>query len=614
MVLRTKLSLKARLVATVALTVSGVICVIAGILSYQIYRDELEEVNKITTEMTWRYANLLRVELETDLENAKTMAYVLESAQQGGFGLSRYRVNLILKHFIEKNPNLLRISAMFDSNTFDGRDHNFVNEAGHDASGRFMVAWTRDPKGRGSLEYLGKHHTNDYLETFGRKRRETITEPYISTLHGEKLLLTSVAAPIRNQQAQFIGAILIERDFSHLQQLAREADFSLFDKSYVTLFSAGGIVVAGSDPDEYGLTIEETTDNADYVNAVLSGHAFVLKRTAKNNSDILTSYGMPVEIGETGNKWIVVVHIPQQALLDDIYEFLGIIGSVALGGILIVTLLLYALLSRLVFHIAGLNRQLSMLATGNPQKISLTYDKDDELGGLFRAGRQLQHNMRITIEQANAIAQGNYDVKIELQSDTDQLGRALLRMTEALRQATERNALQDWVKSGEAGLARTMSGEQNPVVLAEKVITFLTEYLEAQIGLFYAYLEKSTRIPEPHLKLLASYAFEQRKNLANEFLPGEGIAGQAALEKKTILLTEAPADYAHVHSGLGYTAPTNIAAFPFMYENELKGIIEIATIKPFSKVQLEFIRQVTPAISVALNMAESREQIASMGG
>ncbi|EDN70479.1 two-component system sensory histidine kinase [Beggiatoa sp. PS] len=180
-----------------------------------------------------------------------------------------------------------------------------------------------------------------------------------------------------------------------------------------------------------------------------------------------------------------------------------------------------------------------------------------------------------------------------------------------------KNATQDWLKTGQMQLNQNMSGEQEILTLAKNVINFLTTYLEAQVGVFYLFEEAKTGETEVsenfgengYLKLVASYAYTHRKGSPNEFEIGEGLVGQAALEKQKIFVTDVPEDYISIQSGLGETIPQNILVLPFLYEDKVKGVIEIASLHPITDIQLEFLEQVMPNIGIAVNTAHSRSQM-----
>src|ERR1700740_276611 len=94
-----------------------------------------------------------------------------------------------------------------------------------------------------------------------------------------------------------------------------------------------------------------------------------------------------------------------------------------------------------------------------------------------------------------------------------------------------------------------------------------------------------------HLQLLASYAYRERKTVANRFALGEGLVGQCALEKERILLTSAPQDYIRITSGLGEAVPLNLIVLPVVFEGQVKAVIELASFERFSSTHEAFLDQ-----------------------
>ena len=107
------------------------------------------------------------------------------------------------------------------------------------------------------------------------------------------------------------------------------------------------------------------------------------------------------------------------------------------------------------------------------------------------------------------------------------------------------------------------------------------------------------------LKLLASYAFRNRKNVGNQFALGEGLVGQAALEKERILITNAPPDYVQIASGLGQAPPTNIIVLPVLFEGQVKAVMELSSFEQFSPIHQAFLDQLVESIGIVLNTIEA---------
>src|SRR5438445_1085796 len=104
---------------------------------------------------------------------------------------------------------------------------------------------------------------------------------------------------------------------------------------------------------------------------------------------------------------------------------------------------------------------------------------------------------------------------------------------------------------------------------------------------------------------MASYAFISLKNVGSRFSLGEGLVGQAALEKERILITNAPDEYLRIASGLGMATPRNILVLPVVFESQLKGVLELASFEGFSDIHQQFLDQLTESIGIVINTIEA---------
>jgi CheY-like chemotaxis protein/signal transduction histidine kinase/HAMP domain-containing protein len=225
-----------------------------------------------------------------------------------------------------------------------------------------------------------------------------------------------------------------------------------------------------------------------------------------------------------------------------------------------------------------------------------------EEDGLCTAINQIIENLRNVVHQAVAIASGNYSLDILPHSDNDELGVALSHMTLTLRQVTAENDKQAWLKTGLNQLYDTIKGEQDLIELSQNIIGFLSNYVGAQVGAFF--LQEQDKF-----KLVASFAYTKRKHIANSYAPGEGLVGQAALEKKSILITGVPDDYVKINSGLGESAPRNLIVVPAVYEGEVKAVIELGTFHELTDIQVDFMQQSVSSIAIAINTSASRSRL-----
>ncbi len=200
------------------------------------------------------------------------------------------------------------------------------------------------------------------------------------------------------------------------------------------------------------------------------------------------------------------------------------------------------------------------------------------------------------------VARGDLDQEIAPgdRSEVGDLGRNFNYMVQNLREAKQQQEHDDWLQTGQAELNIEIRGEVEIASLCRTTITYVAKYLNAHIGAFYVADDKQL------LKLQGSFAFRARKDLASEFALGEGLVGQAALEKEPILLTEAPADYLAVSSALGKASPCNILIWPIMRDDEVKGVLELGSLEPISDQKMEFLSHVSANLAIVIESAQSR--------
>lgn len=222
----------------------------------------------------------------------------------------------------------------------------------------------------------------------------------------------------------------------------------------------------------------------------------------------------------------------------------------------------------------------------------------------FVISRDIVSPIRKLSEGAKRVAMGqlNLEIEVKFRNEIGELAESFNDMLHNLRRTTERNNAYNWLKTGQMELNVKMQGEQDAETLGGNIISYIARYLNAQVGVLYMADEAS------RFKIIGGYAYTRREDLSNEFLPGEGLIGQAAIEKKHILVTNCPEGYISIYSGLGEAIPKNILVYPLILNNTVKGVIELGTFNEFSDSHLTFLGEVSKDIAIALNSVMSRNR------
>src|SRR6266849_2359352 len=219
----------------------------------------------------------------------------------------------------------------------------------------------------------------------------------------------------------------------------------------------------------------------------------------------------------------------------------------------------------------------------------------------------LTSQLRAIADVATAVTKGDLtrSIQVAAEGEVAFVKDNINEMIRNLRDTTSRNNEQDWLKTNLAKFSRMLQGQRDLLAVARMILSELAPVVSAQQGVFYIIDNTDGNGNEPELKLLASYAYRDRKGVNSRFKLGEGLVGQAALEKERILLTNVPNDYVRISSGLGGAAPRNIVVLPILFEGQVKAVMELSSAEQFSPTHQAFLNQLTESIGIVLNTIEA---------
>jgi HAMP domain-containing protein/signal transduction histidine kinase/CheY-like chemotaxis protein len=213
----------------------------------------------------------------------------------------------------------------------------------------------------------------------------------------------------------------------------------------------------------------------------------------------------------------------------------------------------------------------------------------------------LTTQVRAIAEVATAVTEGDLTrtIAVEALGEVASLKDNINQMIANLRETTQYNMEQDWLKTNLARFTRMMQGERDLVTVCNLVLSEVAPLMDAQQGVFYVAREPDE--DEALLDLTASYALAEPHRPMTPVAMGQGLVGQCAYEKKRILLTEVPPDYVRISSGVGEGVPLNIVVLPVLFEGSIRAVIELASFNRFSESQLSFLDQLVESIGIVLN-------------
>lgn len=226
---------------------------------------------------------------------------------------------------------------------------------------------------------------------------------------------------------------------------------------------------------------------------------------------------------------------------------------------------------------------------------------DDEIGEMAVATDTLVSGLKGTSLFAENIGNGNYDSDFTPLSEHDVLGNALINMRNNLKKVAEDDKQRNWATEGLAKFGEILRTNSNDLSkLTDEIISSLVKYLKANQGALYI-IDDNDGSEEPTMSMKACYAWDKKKFLNHKIHRGEGLAGQAWQEGDVIYLTEVPQNYIRIVSGLGDANPTSVLIVPLKINEQIFGVVEIASFNVFQDFETEFVQKIAESIASSIS-------------
>ncbi|HEY8937332.1 MAG TPA: PAS domain S-box protein [Cyclobacteriaceae bacterium] len=217
---------------------------------------------------------------------------------------------------------------------------------------------------------------------------------------------------------------------------------------------------------------------------------------------------------------------------------------------------------------------------------------NDELGQMANKVDELVDTLKHNAEFAQKIGEAKYDTEFKPASENDLLGMSLINMRNNLIENERRDKERNWIVRGVAEISEILRMHDTIDDLGDDVIKFILDKIGAIQGAFYTVNDDNPG--KPMIEIRASYAYGRKKYLQSKFKFAEGLVGQAAAEKDTVLRTEIPDQYVTITSGiLGDQRPKCILIVPLITNEEVYGVLEFAGFKKFDPSQVKFVQELS---------------------
>src|SRR2546421_8346930 len=204
-----------------------------------------------------------------------------------------------------------------------------------------------------------------------------------------------------------------------------------------------------------------------------------------------------------------------------------------------------------------------------------------------------------------AVTQGDLtrSISVESQGEVAALRDTINEMIRNLRDTTQKNTEQDWLKTNLAKFSRMLQGQRDLVAVGQMILSELAPVVGAQQAEFYVLSGEEG--DNQKLKLLASFASGGQATHGKEVDLGQGLVGQCAIEKRKLTISGVPAASFRVATGLAEQGAADVLVLPVVFEGQVRGVIELASLERFNPAHQAFLDQLTESIGIVINTIEA---------
>jgi len=602
MAIRFKMNIRAKLLAYVLATSILVLGFIVAFIQYRTYKIALNDAQAFALSSAENAANLVKSELEFDLGFTRSLAHSFYGYHRFD-SITRDSIYFdIIRNQIEQNP---RYATIWYNLEYWAIDPNYDKNYGRRSVSTFMK------NGYSQIQIDQRNMTGDIVGSDYHKAKvnniELLSNPYFYKIDGvNEVLMTSVSAPIRHN-GNFVGLAGVDVTLDKFQETIRE--IRPYNSSQAFLLSNNSTVVAHSNELNLGKTFQEVYPEIAMEHRipskVLMGVSYSFTWEFDGDQHLVTI--APVNVGSFNTPWAVGVIIPMSEVMVEAHKSTTYGLLVAALGLFILVLVLYYVSKTITRPIIQTTSVLNDMALGDIDRSkALNISTGDELEDMANSVNKLIEGLNLAESFAREIGKGNLEAEFKILSEKDLLGISLIEMQNSLRQAKQieeqrkqEEQKQSWATQGMAMFGDILrQNNDNLYELSFNTIRNLVDYTGSNQGGVFILNDNDTE--NPFLEMTACYAFDRRKYMEKSVEIGEGLVGRCFREGKTIFMTDVPENYITISSGLGQERPRCLILVPLRYNDEVLGVIEMATFGVYEDYQVEFIEKLAESIAATI--------------
>ncbi len=600
-----KLNIRQKLQFYVLITTVLVFAIAIGYISIRTKNIATRDTTNLVNANTEGYAAKIESFFNADMAAIRTLAHAFD-VHHDFDDVEEWRLLIkdMYEHVMKGNKYFYAI--------WDSWEYSHIDPEWELPFGRIAQTWWRENDQLFFAEFERSLDGDPDLYSAAKTAgRETIWEPYLDQIEEGKKeinLMTTLTVPMFHQN-NYIGLVGLDITLENLQRMIEE--IRMYDNSYAFMVSHGGVYAAHPNSNLLEFPVDEhlRQDVQEYniLQRIENGETFSF--TSSNEKDEPFYYSFhPINVYDTDTPWSFAIAVPVAEIVREANRNFALSIIVGFIGLVIVGTVIFFVtgnISNPIQRITGLMKQLSKGRIDESMKLNIqTNDEIEEMTKSFNI------SIDALLDKTNfatSIGSGDLNSEVKLLSDEDILGKALIDMRDSLRKAEEEekkrkeeDSKRTWANEGFTLFADILRQSDNDLkVLSENVVKNIVNYLGSNQGGLFILNDDDEK--NKFLELMACYAFDRKKFMEKSIKIGEGLVGTCFVEQKTIYMTKVPENYINITSGLGGENPRSILIVPLKLNEEVLGVIEIASFKTFEPHQIEFVEKIAENIASSIS-------------
>jgi PAS domain S-box-containing protein len=440
----------------------------------------------------------------------------------------------------------------------------------------------------------GPYKNENVAEAFKSAREQITLVDFKKYAPSNMAPASFIAAPIENIAGEKLGVLILQLPLDQINIIMQERS---------GMGETGETYIVGDDyfmrtdsrfqKESTVLTREVRTDAVKNGLNGVSGTGVVADY---RGIKVLSSFEK-LSIG--GMNWVILSEIDFDEIIKPVYKLRNILLVVAGVLSLIIAAVAYLISKSIVKPIVNVKNSLVKMGHGELIESVEERSPNEETTQMLSAINGLIKNLRNVSDVAKEIGNGNLETVFEPAGEKDVLGQSLLRMKDNLKAVAIEDKKREWSNQGLAKIGDILRTQfEKSGELFDAIVSFVVKYTNSNQGGIFLY--NNEKKDDEHLELIACYAYERKKYVTKKLMTGEGLVGQCFKEQEMIYMTSLPKDYITITSGLGGSVPSCLVLLPLKINDNVVGVLEIASFNKFEKYELDLLQKFCEGIAATV--------------